>query len=135
MTNHFRNAYTTNAASMATTLPPDNFSVEYQFEEIEIEDGGVHFGSFWGTAELGINDPADRDFFVKHLAISGQKRERQMRGGYELSFMKRAPAVLLIRRPASDDRTFTAHLFRKIETALYASREAKEWFASEMEAV
>lgn len=114
--------------------PADSWSTEYQFEEIEIEEDGIHFGSFWGTAELAINDPRDRDFYVKHIAINGQKRERQMRGGYELSIMKRTDAVLLIRRPANDDRTFTAHLFRKIEKALYASRDAQERFASEMEA-
>lgn len=113
--------------------PADNWSTEYQFEEIEIEEDGIHFGSFWGTAELVLNDPRDGDFIVKHIAISGQKRERETRGGYGLSIMKRTDAVLLIRRPANDDRTFKAHLFRAIEKALYADKGAQERFASEME--
>lgn len=115
------------------TRSSDNWSIEYQFEEIEIEEDGIHFGSFWGTAELALNDPRDADFYVKHIAISGQKRERETRGGYGLSIMKRTDAVLLIRRPANDDRTFKAHLFRKIEAALYASRDAQDCFASELE--
>jgi hypothetical protein len=70
---------------------------------------------------------------VRHIAINGQKRERQTRGGYGLSIMRRTDAVLLIRRPANDDRTLKAHLFRAIEKALYASQDAQEQFASEME--
>ena len=124
--------FTRTAQSMATT-PGDNWSMEYQFEQIEIEEDGIHFGSFDGTAELALNDPRDRDFFVKHIAISGQKRERQTLKGYSLTIMKRTDAVLLIRRPANDDRTFKAHLFRAIEKALYASQDAQERFASEME--
>lgn len=130
MTSHFRST----ASSMARTLAPSGWSTEFAFEEIEIEEEGIHFGSFWGTAELAVNDPRDGDFYVKTLAISGQKRERERIGGYSLSIMKRTPAVLLMRRPAGDDRTFQAHLFRKIEAALYASEEAREWFAGEIEA-
>lgn len=111
-----------------------NASTEFDFEEIEIEEDGIHFGSFWGTAELALNDPRDRDFYVKHIAVNGQKREREYRGGYALSIMKRTDAVMQLPMPAKDDRTFKAHLFRKIENALYASREAQEHFASELEA-
>lgn len=111
----------------------DTWSTEYEFEEIEIEEDGVHFGSFWGTAELALNDPRDGDFYVKHIAINGQKRERQTLKGYSLTIMKRTDAVLLIRQPANDDRTLKAHLFRAIEKALYADKGAQERFASEME--
>ncbi len=115
--------------------PTDSWSMEYQFEDIEIVEDGIHFGSFWGTAELALNDPRDGDFFVKHIAINGQKRERQTVGGYGLSVMKRTDAVLLLPMPAKDCQTFKAHLFRKIEAALYASEDAKERFASELEAI
>ena len=113
----------------------DSWSVEYQFEDIEIVEDGIHFGSFWGTAELALNDPRDGDFVVKHIAINGQKRERQTLKGYSLSVMKRTDVVLLLTLPAKDCQTFKAHLFRKIEAALYASEDAKERFASELEAV
>lgn len=111
----------------------DSWSTEFEFEDIEIEEDGVHFGSFWGTAELALNDPRDGDFYVKHIAVNGQKRERRSIYGYGLTIPKRTDAVLLLPMPAKDDRTFKAHLFRKIETALYASREAQEHFASELE--
>lgn len=111
----------------------DDWSVEYTFEDIEIEEAGIHFGSFWGTAELALNDPRDRDFYVKHIAINGVKREREYRGGYGFSVMKRTDVVMLLPMPAKDEQAFKAHMFRKIEAALYASRDAQERFASEME--
>lgn len=120
-------------AAAAISRQPDSWSMSYEFEQIEIEEDGIQFGCFSGIAELGINDPRDRDFYVKCLAIEGTKRERQTLNGYGLSIMKRTDAVLLIRRPASDDRTFKAHLFRAIETALYASEHARETFQSELE--
>lgn len=112
----------------------DDFSTEYEFEDIEIEEDGIHFGSFWGTADLALNDPRDGDFYVKHITVNGTMRQRQFRGGYELLIMKRVDAVMQLPLPAKDDRTFKAHMFRKIEAALYASRDAQERFASEMEA-
>ena len=112
---------------------PDDLSIEYEFEDLEIVVDGIHFGSFYGTAELALNDPQDGSFYVKHIAINGQKRERQTLKGYSLTIMKRTDAVLLIRWPAKDDQTFRAHLFRRIEEALYASRDAAERFADEME--
>jgi hypothetical protein len=114
-------------------LMADTWSMSYEFEQIEITEDGIQFGSFSGVAELAINDPRDGDFVVKCLAIEGTKRERQTLNGYRLSIMKTRDAVLLIRRPASEDRTFKAHLFRAIETALYASEHARECFASELE--
>jgi hypothetical protein len=112
---------------------PDDFSIEYEFDDIEIVEDGVSFGSFNGLAELVLNDHEYGDFYVKHIAIDGAKRERQVVKGYALSIMKRTDAMLLLRMPAKDDQTFTAHLFRKIEAALYASRDAQERFANEME--
>ncbi|RUW04021.1 hypothetical protein [Mesorhizobium sp. M1A.F.Ca.IN.020.04.1.1] len=112
----------------------NDFSVEYDFEDIEIEEDGVYFGSFWGTAELALNDPRDGDFYVKHIAIDGQKRERQTLKGYSLSVMKRTDAALLLPWPAKDNTSFKARLFRKIEAALYASQDARERFAGELEA-
>ncbi|RWO34774.1 MAG: hypothetical protein EOS10_00275 [Mesorhizobium sp.] len=113
---------------------PDDFSIEYEFEEIEIEEDGIAFGSFYGTAELALNDPRDGDFYVKHIAVDGVKRERERVGGYGMSILKRTDVVMLLPMPARDERTFKAHLFRKIEAALYASRDAAEHFAKEMEA-
>lgn len=112
----------------------DDFSIEYEFEDIEIEEDGISFGSFYGTAELAMNDIRDADFYVKHLAVNGVKREREYRGGYGLSIMKRTDVVMHLTKPAKDCQTFQAHLFRKIEAALYASSDAAERFQSEVEA-
>ncbi len=114
---------------------PDDFSIEYEFEDIEIEEDGISFGSFYGTAELALNDPGNGDFYVKHLAINGVKRERERVGGYGLTILKRTDVAMLLTMPAKDCQTFKAHLFRKIEAALYVNREAGELWASEMEDV
>jgi hypothetical protein len=113
---------------------PTDLRLDYEFEDLEIVVDGIHFGSFSGTAELVLNDPRDGDFYVNHLAIEGQKRERQTLKGYALTIRKRTDAVLLLRWPAKDDQTFQAHLFRHIEAALYASEDAAERFTSELEA-
>jgi hypothetical protein len=120
---------------LVATMLADDWSMEYAFEDIEIEHEGVFFGSFSGTAELVLNDPADRDFYVKTVALSGVMRERERIGGYGLTILKRKPTALLLRRPAKDDRTFAAHLFRRIEDALYASEDAREKWLSEVEDV
>lgn len=124
-----------NAPAFRTTAraPADSWSMHYAFEDIEIEEDGIHFGSFFGLAELALNDPADGDFYVKFLTVNGVKRERETRGGYGLTIRKTTEVVLCLTRPAKDDRTFKAHLFRKLETALYASRDAQERFAHELE--
>jgi len=117
-------------------LTGDIWSMEYSFEEIEISEDGIHFGSFWGTAELALNDQRDRDFYVRHIAINGQKRERkQLRTseGFWFTHAERTDAVLLLTMPAKDCQTFKAHLFRAIEKALYASVDAAERFSSELE--
>jgi hypothetical protein len=97
-----------NSTAETPTQASDDFSIEY--------------------------DPRDGDFYVKHIAINGQKRERQTLKGYSLSIMKRTDAVLLLPWPATDATTFKARLFRKIEAALYASQDARERFAGELEA-
>lgn len=121
-------------APPSTTAPlSQDWGTEYVFEDIEIEEDGIHFGSFWGVADLALNDPAERDFYVRFIVINGMRRERERRGGYDLSIMKRTEAPLHLSRPAKDDQTFKAHLFRKIENALYASEHAAERFAAELE--
>lgn len=111
----------------------DGFSIEYAFEDYEIEEDGISFGSFYGTAELALNDPADSDFYVKHIAVNGVKREREFRSSYGLSIRKRTDVVMHLTRPAKDCQTFQAHLFRKLEAALYASSHTAETFAAELE--
>lgn len=126
-----------NAAHRQTRDLADGWSFEFEFEDIEIEEDGIHFGSFWGTAELALNDPRDHDFYVKNIAVNGVKRERKnarTSEGFWFTHTERTDAVMILPMPAKDDRTFKAHLFRKIEAALYASRDAQERFASEMEA-
>ncbi|TRD03825.1 hypothetical protein FJV76_14415 [Mesorhizobium sp. WSM4303] len=115
-------------------FPADSWSIEYEFEDLEICEDGVFFGSFNGTAELALNDPRDGDFYVKSIAIQGVKRERQTIGGYGLTIPKRIEDVMLLRRPAPDNQSFAAHLFRRLESTLYASEHAREQFASELEA-
>jgi hypothetical protein len=110
----------------------DSHSLNFEFEELEIEDDGLVFGSFWGLAELALNDPANGDFFVKHIVLRGDRISAQpsaLRPGRKV----RAPGFMALPRPASDDRTFKAHLFRKIELALYRDEVAAAAWANELE--
>ena len=115
------------SAALATT-----HSIEIDFEDIEIEEDGLFFGSFWGTAELALNDPDDGDFYVKHIAIKGRRRQKAWRP-YGYQYWSYEDAFVSLPRPASDDRTFKAHLFRKIEARLYEDENAKAAWASEWE--
>lgn len=110
----------------------DQHTVEFEFEEYEIEEDGVFFGSFTGKAELAINDPGHGDFYVKHISIEGRTRKRDYRP-YGFAFWSYTDAPLHLSRPASDARTFKAHLFRKIEERIYEDEKASERFWSEME--
>lgn len=110
----------------------DSHSVEHAFEELEIEQDGLFFGSFWGAAELVLNDPANGDFYVKHIVLRGDRFERNPIQ-FGLRIRKRVPGFMALTRPAKDDRTFNAHLFRAIEQAIYADETAQAAWANEME--
>lgn len=125
MSSHFRNT----SASMGAT---DDFSINHEFEELEIEEDGLFFGSFWGMAELALNDARDGDFFVKHIVLRGDRfnaAPSALRPGRK----QRAPGFMALTRPAKDDRTFKAHLFRALETRLYEDETAKAAWADQME--
>lgn len=125
MSSHFRNT----SASMGAT---DDFSINHEFEELEIEEDGLFFGSFWGTAELALNDPANGVFFVKHIVLRGDRFDKHaLRFG--LQIRKRIPGFMALTRPAKDDRTFKAHLFRALESRLYEDETAKAAWADQME--
>lgn len=110
----------------------DSHSITFVFEEIEIEHDGLFFGSFWGTAELVLNDPANGDFFVRHIILRGD-RFVSMPSALRPGRRSRVPGFMALTRPAKDDRTLIAHLFRAIETAIYANETAAATWANEME--
>lgn len=104
----------------------DDWTAEYKFADIEIEEDGLFFGSFSGVAELGINQPGEPEFYVKHITVSGRSRK-------PFSRLKQDACMHLTRR-ATHDSSFKAHLFRKIEATLYADPDVQEWFDKEQEA-
>lgn len=121
------------AAAISRQPLADSHSITHTFEELEIEQDGLFFGSFWGTAELALNDPANGDFFVRHIVLRGDRFERnQIKFG--LRIRKRVPGFMALTRPAKDDSTFQAHLFRAIEARLYEDETAQAAWANEMEA-
>ncbi len=110
----------------------DSHSVNHEFEDLEIEIDGLFFGNFWGTAELALNDPANGDFYVKHIVLRGDRFERNPIQ-FGLRIRKRVPGFMALTRPSKDDTTFAAHLFRHIEQAIYADETADAAWAGEME--
>lgn len=110
----------------------DTHSINFDFEEMEIEEDGLFFGSFWGTAELALNDARDGDYLVKHIVLRGDRIERNpVRFG--LCIRKRVPGFLALTRPAKDNLSFHAHLFRALEARLYEDETAQAAWANEME--
>ncbi|RUU80483.1 hypothetical protein [Mesorhizobium sp. M7A.F.Ca.MR.362.00.0.0] len=123
-----------NAAAAISRQPlADSHSINHTFEELEIEQDGLFFGSFWGTAELALNDPANGDFFVRHIVLRGD-RFVSMPSALRPGRKARVPGFMALTRPAKDDSTFQAHLFRAIELAIYADETAQAAWANEMEA-
>ncbi|MBZ9873115.1 hypothetical protein LB542_19900 [Mesorhizobium sp. BR1-1-9] len=110
----------------------DSHSIQHEFEELEIEEEGLFLGSFWGSAELALNDPANGDFYVKHIVLKGDRYDRQgVRFG--LRIRKRVPGFMALPMPAKDDQTFKAHLFRAIEARLYEDETAQAAWLNEIE--
>ncbi|MBZ9922684.1 hypothetical protein LB579_34060, partial [Mesorhizobium sp. BR1-1-7] len=110
----------------------DTHSINFDFEEMEIEEDGLFFGSFWGTAELALNDARDGDYYIKHIVLRGDRIERNpIRFG--LRIRKRVPGFLALTRPAKDNQSFHAHLFRALEARLYEDETAKAVWADQME--
>jgi hypothetical protein len=110
----------------------DSHSINHTFEELEVEEAGLFLGSFWGHAELALNDPADGDFYVKHIVLRGD-RDVSMPSALRPDRRKRVPGFIALPRPAKDSMTFAAHLFRKIEAALYADEVAQAAWQQELE--
>lgn len=104
----------------------DSHSIQHSFEELEVEEDGFSFGCFSGTAELASN--GDGDFYVKHIILDVVKRVQRVPGGVKWPVQ----TSMNLPRISNETRTFKAHLFRKIETALYANDAAKEAWASEI---
>ena len=103
----------------------DQHSIEFDFECLDIEVEGLRFAEVSGTAELAVNDHDDGSFYVKHIVLNGTRKH---------SFSTRwEPSKQHIYRAGPEQRTFTAHLFRAIETALYSYRPAEEAWRSELE--
>lgn len=116
--------------SSPTTTISDQHSIEYEFECLEIEVDGLIFAEVNGVAELALNDPRDGDFYVKHIVLTGDRREKI---GPLMTLKRRKPSKLHLYRPNREMRTFTAHLFRAIEEALYAHEPAIEAWQAELE--
>lgn len=107
----------------------DQHSIEFEFENLDIAVEGLIFTEVSGVAELAAND--DDDFYVKHITLQGTRR---LGGIMPFSCLPRpAPSKQNLYRPNREMRTFTAHLFRAIEEALYAHQPAAEAWAAEKE--
>ncbi len=108
----------------------DQHTLEYEFDCLDIEVDGLRFAEVSGVAELAVNDHSDGSFYVKHITLRG---ERQVKIGPLLTLNRWEKSRTQLYRPSNDCRTFSAHLFRAIETALYRSRDAQEAWNSELE--
>lgn len=106
----------------------DQHSTDYEFADLQIEVGGVRLDSYiYGSAELA-SDPG-YSFYVKSITLPGSTLEPFPKPG-RLS-RDRIEASVTIKRPAPDDMTPYAVLFRLLEAAIYSDRAASEAWADE----
>lgn len=108
----------------------DDHSIEFEFDALDIEVDGLIFAEVNGIAELALNDPRDGDFYVKHIVLTGDRREKI---GPLMTLKRRKPSKLHLYRPNREMRTFQAHLFRAIEEAIYVYQPAKDAWQAELE--
>lgn len=94
------------------------WSCEYQFDEIELDFDGVLIPSFSGTATLAENGG---EFYVKAICLDGLKRD---------GFLAK-PAKVWLKRPEGISSMFEAQIFRRIAWAIQSSPYAAEHFAQE----
>ena len=109
----------------------DQHAIEFEFECLDIEVDGLMFAEVSGVAELALNDPRDGDFYVKHIVLNG---DRYQKIGPVMTLKRRVPSKINLHRPNREMRTFTAHLFRAIEEALYRYQPAIDACQAELEA-
>ncbi len=103
----------------------DQHVLEFEFECLDIEVEGLRFAEVSGVADLAVNDHDDGSFYVKHITLHGDRKH---------AFSTRyAPSKQQLYRPNDEMRTFTAHLFRAIEMALYSYRPAIDAWHGELE--
>lgn len=110
----------------------DHHSIDFTFEDLEIEVDGVFFGYFNGAAELAVNAPDEYEFYVKEINVAGITKVKRWRS-YGYSYYDRNEAVLTLDRPQSSDTSFKAELFRKLEAAINSDPDAQEAWAAEVE--
>lgn len=108
----------------------DQHTIEFEFECLDIEVDGLMFAEVSGVAELALNDPRDGDFVVKHIVLTG---DRYQKIGPYMTLKRREPGKVNLYR-VNEGRTFTAHLFRAIEAALYRYQPAIDAWQAELEA-
>lgn len=121
-------------APLAHPLVADDWSTEYEFSEMEIRLSGITLdGGFYGTATLALNNPDDRDFYVKSIAVKGHTKEPFWRSyGYRDS--RRMETVLLLdpadlRANPDPDKSW---LLAQLRTAIEADEGAAEWFRQQL---
>lgn len=101
----------------------DSHSIEVEFENLDICVDDLMFAEVSGMAELARDD--DGEFYVKHIVLAGDRRDRTW-------LARRHKSHVHLYRPSPDWQTFTAHLFRAIERALYQYEPAKEAWLNEI---
>lgn len=110
----------------------DQHSIDFTFEDLEVEVDGVFFGYFNGVAELAVNAPNEDEFYVKQINVAGVVKVKRWRS-YGYSYYDRNEAMLTLDRPQASDTSFKAELFRKLEAAIERDTDAQEAWAAEVE--
>ena len=107
--------------------------MEYEFQELAIPVHGIHVGMFSGVAIL--EEEADGQFYIRSIHLDGEKRTQTRTRIGTIRRESRPDAVRLNRHGYDGARTLSEHLYRAIETELYASRDVEEAWADHLDGI
>lgn len=109
----------------------NSHSIEYAFDDLYIDVGGVRVNIYVsGSAELE-NDPG-YGFFVRSITLNGDVPD-QMPGAHVVSRFARKPAKVTLEANNLNAHTREPDLFAVLCDALYEDRGAKEAWQAEVE--
>lgn len=107
--------------------------MEYEFQELAIPVHGVHVGMFSGVAIL--EEDGGGQFYVRSITLDGEKRTATRTACGSIRHDRQKTSVRLNRHGYDGARTLSEHLYRAIETELYASRDVEEAWADHLDGI
>lgn len=103
--------------------------INYDFEQLPIEIGGIWIDTFSGSATLALDDPENGQFYVADITLEGEKRTTHR--PYSVNFPKREKREICLQHGKVKSEPEKV-VFKLISDALYASDHVQRTWADAM---